>query len=95
MIFEDDDLYIRVNEKSYSVSRYQHEIGRYTMLSHVKDKPNERRWELLKKNRLRIDKDGLSSLKYNVIKFKKEKLYTKILVYYDEDLLLKEASFLK
>jgi hypothetical protein len=92
---EDDDLYNRVVAMNYSVSRYPHEIGRYTMLGHEKDEPNDKRFELLKNNQQRIKKDGLSSLKYDVIYFKKEKLFTKIIVNYDEDLLMSEASINK
>jgi hypothetical protein len=63
------------------------------MLGHVKDKPNPNRFKLYKKSKLRMNSDGLSSLKYYVIKIEKEKLYTKIFVYYNENLLMKEAGF--
>jgi hypothetical protein len=63
------------------------------MLGHVKAEPNERRWEIFKTSRLRMNNDGLSSLKYYVITIQKEKLYTKIFVYYNENLLKKEAEF--
>jgi hypothetical protein len=88
---KDDDLYARVVRNNYSVSRYQDGIGRYTMLGHVKDEPNPRRFKLYKTKRLRMN--GLSSLKYYVITIEKEKLYTKIFVYYNENLLMKEAEF--
>jgi hypothetical protein len=63
------------------------------MLGHSKDKPNPRRLKLYKTKRLRMNNDGLSSLKYYVITIEKEKLYTKIFVYYNENLLMKEAEF--
>jgi hypothetical protein len=91
--FKDDDFYDRVIRSNYSVSRYEDGIGRYTMLGHVKDKPNPNRLKLYKTKRLRMNSDGLSSLKYHVIKIEKEKLYTKIFVYYDKNLLMKEAEF--
>lgn len=84
---EDDDLRKRVVFKKYEVSRYPLEIGRYTMANHTGDKlntANPLRFKLLKESEKRIDKDGLNSLKYEVKKVYKSRLFTKIVVDYNE-----------
>lgn len=40
---EDDDLYNRVKYMKMNITRYSGEVGRYTMLSHKKAKPNPKR----------------------------------------------------
>jgi hypothetical protein len=80
----DDDLRSRVVAMNYTVSRYPHEIGRYLMLKHSKDTPNVDRFKLLKNSKQRIDKDGLTTLKYKIIQLQKRRLYTKIEVDYDK-----------
>ncbi len=42
------------------------------------------RHELLQKSKLRITEDGLNSLNYQILFIKHKKLYTKVLVYYNE-----------
>jgi hypothetical protein len=47
------------------------------------------RFDLLNQARGRIDKEGLNTLKYSLIKFLKHKLYTQILIEYNEKEILK------
>jgi hypothetical protein len=52
---------------------------------HSLNQANPRRHKLLKKTSKRIDLDGLSSLKYYVTNILKTRLFTKIMVTYDEN----------
>ncbi|CAF0715049.1 unnamed protein product [Brachionus calyciflorus] len=92
---EDDDLRARVIKKGYTVSRYPLDIGRYTMAKHGKDshnKPNPDRYKLLKSSGNRIDKDGVSSLKYETRQVIKNRLFTKILVAYNQAEILNSVK---
>lgn len=75
---EDDDMSNRIRFHHLYISRYPITIARYTMLSHKKDFPNPNRYEVLRKKQ--FAKDGLSSLKYELLMKKEHLLYTWILV---------------
>ncbi|XP_019880353.2 beta-1,4-N-acetylgalactosaminyltransferase bre-4 [Aethina tumida] len=77
---EDDDMSNRIRYHHLFISRYPLTIARYTMLTHKKDKPSPNRYDVLKQGQTRFDKDGLNSLKYNVVQAKEKLLYTWILV---------------
>lgn len=81
---EDDDLRNRVIKVGLSVARYPLEIGRYFMAKHSKDKPNPQRFKLLKSGKKRLNKDGITSLKYKVERLVKNPLYTHIMVSYNQ-----------
>lgn len=69
------------------MSRYPLAIGRYTMAKHERDKlnkPNPDRYKLLQTSDKRIDTDGVNTLKYEVKSIVKNRLYTKIVVDYDQ-----------
>ena len=59
-------------------------VARYKMLSHKKDTPSPQRFAELKGGVSRINWDGLTSLKYEVVKKTEEKLYTRITVKINE-----------
>ncbi|KAK4288162.1 hypothetical protein Pmani_038795 [Petrolisthes manimaculis] len=40
---EDDDMHNRIHNAGYLISRYASRVGRYTMLTHKKERPNPRR----------------------------------------------------
>lgn len=92
---EDDDLRKRVVQKGYTVSRYPLEIGRYTMAKHGRDthnKPNPKRHALLKTSGKRMDNDGLTSLNYQVKQVVKNRLFTKIIVSYDQNKIVNSTK---
>ena len=90
--FKDDDLRRRVVEKGYKIMRYPLDIGRYYMAKHSKEKPNPDRFRLLKTSESRLDQDGVNNLKYEVVSFNKNLLYTKVIVNYDENTILDEFN---
>ena len=59
-------------------------IARYTMLKHVKDKPNPERFKYLKEGTKRMADDGINKLTYRLLGTERHKLFTKILVSIDE-----------
>lgn len=89
---EDDDLRNRVIKSGLKVTRYPLEVGRYYMAKHKKDKPNPKRFDLLNKGKARFKKDGITSLDYELLSVEKKKLYTRILVRYDEAKITKQKK---
>lgn len=81
---EDDDMFERLKHYGLPISRYSSEIGRYFMLSHKKDAPNKERDNLLEKARDRITSDGLNSLNYKLIDRKFLRLFTWVLVSFND-----------
>uniref|UniRef100_A0A0N5AH27 Beta-1,4-N-acetylgalactosaminyltransferase n=1 Tax=Syphacia muris TaxID=451379 RepID=A0A0N5AH27_9BILA len=87
---EDDDLSTRVRIGGYKIARYPNSIARYKMIKHSSNKENpvnntkkwylRCRYKLMYKTKVRWQKDGLSSLKYKVLKITKYPLYTNIYV---------------
>ena len=83
----------RVVNKGYNVSRYPFEIGRYYMIKHRKDKPNPIRHTLLKTSNKRMIEDGISTLKYEINSLFKNILFTKFLVSYNQNEIVKNVNF--
>ncbi|XP_015596917.1 beta-1,4-N-acetylgalactosaminyltransferase bre-4 [Cephus cinctus] len=77
---EDDDMANRVKAHGLHISRYPANIARYKMLTHKKEKANPKRYEYLKTGRKRFASDGLTNLRYELVKKEKPKLYTWLLV---------------
>lgn len=77
---EDDDMSNRLRQKKLYISRYPANVARYKMLKHNKDKANPERFKFLYSGAKRMAKDGLSSLKYQMVDKQERKLYTYILV---------------
>ncbi|XP_033763759.1 beta-1,4-N-acetylgalactosaminyltransferase bre-4-like [Pecten maximus] len=80
---EDDDLYDRLVKAGFTIERYSLEISRYIMIKHTRETTNAvnpKRTTLLKGGTSRMQKDGLNSLKYKLLKIQHHKLYTNILV---------------
>ncbi|CAG0890177.1 unnamed protein product [Cyprideis torosa] len=73
---EDDDLYTRLRAHNLTISRHPLSVGRYTMLPHRKAKPNPERFRLLNTSLPRHEKDGLSSIKYDVLSVQRKPLFT-------------------
>lgn len=76
---EDDDMYRRLYENGYNIERYANEIARYTMLKHQHQALGEDPVKTLAKAKRRHHVDGLSSIRYKMVEFRANKLYTWIL----------------
>ena len=76
---EDDDLYSRVI-RAYSIVRFEADIARYAMLSHVKETPNPSRFQTLQKGRYAYATDGLANLNYSLVKLEERQFFTWIFV---------------
>ena len=83
---EDDDFYNRIRDKGLGISRYAGDITRYKMFKHKQASKNPQRKNLMKVGIKEHHKnDGLSTLKYKLLKVKLKPLYTWILVNIDQD----------
>ncbi|XP_013179796.1 PREDICTED: beta-1,4-galactosyltransferase 2-like [Papilio xuthus] len=82
---EDDDMFRRVQKVFYGFTRYADlVITKYIMLDHEQSFKNPFRLELLSQTCKTMDKDGLSSLNYEVVSLVKHHLYTLITVDIDK-----------
>ncbi|XP_022822672.1 beta-1,4-N-acetylgalactosaminyltransferase bre-4-like [Spodoptera litura] len=80
---EDDDMADRLKINNYHIARYPMSIARYEMLTHKKQRPNPKRYQLLSQSKSFV-KDGLSNLDYKVKQIINYHLYTHILANIDE-----------
>ncbi|KAM3624218.1 uncharacterized protein V6R79_020727 [Siganus canaliculatus] len=80
---EDDDIYRRLASKGMSISRPNSVTGKCRMILHQRDKhndPNPQRFSQITHARETMNKDGINSLSYQVVKVEKFDLFTKITV---------------
>ncbi|XP_040263901.1 beta-1,4-galactosyltransferase 2 [Bufo bufo] len=80
---EDDDIYNRITLNGMKVSRPDIRIGRYRMIKHERDKhnePNPQRFTKIQNTKVTMRKDGINSLRYQVVHFAKYPMYTNITV---------------
>ncbi|CAG5033387.1 unnamed protein product [Parnassius apollo] len=81
---EDDDMSYRLKKMNYHIARYKMSVARYAMLDHKKCAPNPKRYQLLSQTSKIFQKDGLSTLEYDLIDVVQHHLYTHIVVNIDE-----------
>ncbi|KAL4710869.1 hypothetical protein ACJJTC_002499 [Scirpophaga incertulas] len=81
---EDDDMSYRVRKVGFHIARYKMSIARYAMLDHKKSAPNPKRYQLLSQTSKVFQKDGLSTLQYQLVKVTLNHLHTHVLVNIDE-----------
>ncbi|XP_045522323.1 beta-1,4-N-acetylgalactosaminyltransferase bre-4-like [Pieris brassicae] len=81
---EDDDMFYRIKKMNYHIARYKMSIARYAMLDHKKSAPNPKRYQLLSQTSKTFQKDGLSTLEYDVVQVVQHHLYTHVLANVDE-----------
>jgi hypothetical protein len=81
---EDDDMYNRVINNGYNISRYSENIARYKMLRHKADVPNPDRFEKLYYAKRRYKYDGVNRTHYELKDLVLKKLFTWILVDVEE-----------
>uniref|UniRef100_UPI00358E8EDD beta-1,4-galactosyltransferase 2-like isoform X1 n=1 Tax=Myxine glutinosa TaxID=7769 RepID=UPI00358E8EDD len=80
---EDDDIYNRITLQGMKISRPDSNIGRYRMIKHhrdAKNEPNPKRFTQIHETRWTMKTDGLTSLKYQLVKKDVCPLYTNITV---------------
>jgi GT2 family glycosyltransferase len=77
---EDDDMYNRLINSGYKISRYSKTIARYKMIKHKADVPNPERYRKLYSGKKRFKTDGINSIVYKLMDLVLEKLFTWILV---------------
>jgi hypothetical protein len=79
-------LYNRAFKIFKKINKIPSEIGRYYMTSHIKDIPNENRFQLLKDSNNEIIKSGikkgLNTTVYKLVKIEITKLFTRLFVEY-------------
>ncbi|CAK1555896.1 unnamed protein product [Leptosia nina] len=81
---EDDDMFHRMKKMHYHITRYNMSIAVYTMLDHEESAPNPKRFKLLLETSKTLEKDGLSTLKYDLVHVEQHHLYTHVLANIDE-----------
>ncbi|CAK1555897.1 unnamed protein product [Leptosia nina] len=81
---EDDDMFYRIKKMDYHIARYKMSIARYAMLDHKKSAPNPKRYQLLSQTSKTFQKDGLSTLEYDLVHVVQHHLYTHVLANIDE-----------
>ena len=67
-------------------------IARYSMITHKKDTPNPNRYKELNGGTRRMSWDGINSLKYKVVKIDKGKLFTRVVVSFDQKEMMKSVG---
>lgn len=80
---EDDDMYWRFRYTGYKISRPPLTHGRYTMISHKSEARNRKAILMLKKTEKGVldnKENGLTSLRYDVLRVKENVLFTHIFV---------------
>ncbi|CAH0720434.1 unnamed protein product, partial [Brenthis ino] len=81
---EDDDMFYRLKKMNYHIARYKMSIARYAMLDHKKSAPNPKRYQLLSQTSKTFQKDGLSTLEYELAGVTRHRLYTHVVANIDE-----------
>ncbi|XP_014067542.2 beta-1,4-galactosyltransferase 1 [Salmo salar] len=80
---EDDDIFNRLNSKGMTISRPSGAVGKCRMIRHNRDGGNEdnpQRFDRIAHTKETMNKDGIKTLSYKVVKVEKDQLYTKITV---------------
>jgi len=78
---EDDDLYCRMKQKNISVQHTPGHIGKFSMVKHNYIEKNAKLEKMMKKSEKKeVVGDGLSTLKYDLLKKEERMLYTWVLV---------------
>lgn len=84
---EDDDMFRRLVNNGFKISRYQASLSRYKMIKHLHDagnKANKRRHHLIKTGKGRYRRDGINNLHYKKLGIEYQYLHTRILVSINE-----------
>ncbi len=92
---EDDDLYKRVVASGYQISRYSNEVGRYFTNKNERQEPTQNVHKLLSTSVLRMNREGLNTLKFKLISIRRYPLYTHILVSYNQHEIMKHSDYVE
>ncbi|ALC45526.1 beta4GalNAcTB [Drosophila busckii] len=77
---EDDDLFERLDVSGIHICRFDPAYSEYTMLKHKQETPNKNRLALLRAASVRMNIDGLNTLRYKEVERRMHSLFTHILV---------------
>nr|KAF6381278.1 beta-1,4-galactosyltransferase 2 [Pipistrellus kuhlii] len=80
---EDDDIFNRISLTGMKISRPDVRIGRYRMIKHDRDKhnePNPQRFTKIQNTKLTMKRDGIASVRYQVLEVSRQPLFTNITV---------------
>lgn len=80
---EDDDISYRLSFKGMSISRPDAIVGRCRMIRHPADRLNQqnpKRFNNLAKTKETMDRDGVNTVRYDVVRIDRPKLYTNITI---------------
>ncbi|XP_005999968.1 beta-1,4-galactosyltransferase 2 [Latimeria chalumnae] len=80
---EDDDIYNRITLNGMKISRPDIRIGRYRMVKHDRDKhnePNPQRFTKIQNTKMTMRRDGINTLKYELVETVRHSLYTNVTV---------------
>ncbi|KAM7099634.1 beta-1,4-galactosyltransferase 2 isoform 1-T5 [Molossus nigricans] len=80
---EDDDIFNRISLTGMKISRPDIRIGRYRMIKHDRDKhnePNPQRFTKIQNTKLTMKRDGIGSVRYQVLEVSRQPLFTNITV---------------
>ncbi|KAG9345450.1 hypothetical protein JZ751_008594 [Albula glossodonta] len=78
-----DKFGFRLSSRGMSISRPSGAIGKCRMIRHDRDKqnePNPQRFDRIAHTRETMNRDGINTLTYKVVRVEKDQLYTKITV---------------
>lgn len=92
---EDDDLYKRVVASGYQISRYSNDVGRYFTNKNERQEPTQNVHKLLSTSVLRMNREGLNTLKFKLISIRRYPLYTHILVSYNQHEIMKNSDYVE
>ncbi|CAH0694504.1 unnamed protein product [Spodoptera exigua] len=84
----DYDFSGRLKAMNYAIAKRNDSMARFRIMANVTNHLDSKRASLVTMNRLLLPKEGLSTTKYNLIRIDQDKLFTYILAFSVNDILL-------
>ncbi|XP_053607740.1 beta-1,4-N-acetylgalactosaminyltransferase bre-4-like [Plodia interpunctella] len=73
---EDDEMADRILSNNLKILRFPREMSEYSMMTHTHEPVNRARETIIKENKIQGHKDGLSSVRYESLQVKAQRLCT-------------------